>query len=154
MEDNTARSSTTMVTFAEAVAVITTECTIQILDEVTNWALKIVADWMEDNGLELSVHKTEVIVLTNKRCYIKSSFIIKNVCIQSQEQLRYMGVELYRILGFKKHIVKAAAKIHSTALLLSNSCPILEDLGTTKGSCWRQWPIASCSTCYQSGRTH
>lgn len=47
-EGNMERSSTTMVAFADDVAVITTGRTTVILEEVTNRALEVVADCMED----------------------------------------------------------------------------------------------------------
>lgn len=122
-EGHTSRSSTTMVAFADDVAVITTGRTTQIMEEVTNRALEVVADWMDDNSLDLSVEKTEAIVLTNKRGFVKPNFKMKDFCIQPQEQLRYLGVELHRKLGFKRHIETAAAKAQSTALLMSRLMP-------------------------------
>jgi len=77
-EGNTASSLTTMVAFADDVAVIATGHSTQILDETTDRALELVADWMDDNGLELSVKKTEAIVLTSKRAYVKANFTLKN----------------------------------------------------------------------------
>lgn len=114
IEGNMAWSSTTMVAFANDVSVITTGRTIQILEEVTNRALEVVVNRMKDNDLELSVWKTEAIVLTNKRGYVKPSSMMKDFRIRPQEQLRYLGVELHRVLGFKRHIVMAAAKTQST----------------------------------------
>lgn len=122
-EGNTAQSSTNMVAFADDVAIITTGRTTQLLEEVTNRALEKVAQWMEDNGLELSAKKTEAIILTSKRAYQLPSFTIKDFRIQPQEQLRYLGVELHRVLGFKKHLEMAAAKAQSTATKLSRLMP-------------------------------
>jgi len=122
-EGNTASSSTTMVAFADDVAVIATGRSTQILEETTDRALEVVAVWMDDNGLELTLKKTETIVLTSKRAYVKPNFTLKNFRLQPQEQVQYLGVELHRALGFKQHIETAAAKAQSTALTLSRLLP-------------------------------
>lgn len=59
---NTAQSSTTMVAFADDVAVVATGRTALQLEVATNRALATVVDWMQSNGLELSAHKTEAIM--------------------------------------------------------------------------------------------
>lgn len=64
---NTAQSSTTIVAFADDVAVITTGHMTLQLEAATNGALETVVDWMHGNGLELSVHKTEAIVFHRLR---------------------------------------------------------------------------------------
>lgn len=74
-----------MVEFTDDVAVITTGRTTHILEEVTNRVLEVVPDWMEDNDLELSVQKTEAIVLTNKRGFLRLNFMMNEFCIQPQE---------------------------------------------------------------------
>lgn len=43
--------------------------------------------------------------------------------------MRYLGVQLHRVLGFKKHIETAAAKAQTTALALSR---ILPNMGGSK----------------------
>lgn len=120
---NTTQSSTTLVAFADDVAVITTGRTTLQLEVATNGALEAVADWMRKNGLELSAHKTEAIILTNKRAYQKPTFILNDFQIEIQEQMRYLGVELHRKLGFSKHIETAAIKAQTTALALSRLMP-------------------------------
>lgn len=127
--DNTAQSSTTLVAFADDVAVVATGRTALQLEVATNRAQATVVDWMQSNGLELSAHKTETIVLTNKRAYQKPTFVIDNFQIQPREQMRYLGVQLHQVLGFKKHIETAAAKAQTTALSLSR---ILLNMGGSK----------------------
>lgn len=118
-----AQFSSTMVAFADDVAIITIGRTTLLLEVVTNKALEAVAEWMGKKGLELSAHKTEAIILTNKRAYEKPTFIIKDFQVRPKEQIRYLGVELHRILGFNKHIETTVVKAQTTALALSRLLP-------------------------------
>jgi len=59
-------SFSTLVAFVDDVAVVTTGRTTEVLQDVTNHVLEVVADWMEKAGLTLSVSKTEAVILRNK----------------------------------------------------------------------------------------
>lgn len=103
-------SSSTLVAFADDVAMITTGHTTKILQEVTNNALTAVADWMNMADLSLLVEKTEAVILTNKRGYERPELRIRCMGIQIKDQIRYLGVELHRILGFRARLVTAASR--------------------------------------------
>lgn len=94
-----------------------------------NTALAAVADWMEDNGQRLSVPKTETVMLTSKRGYERPSFMINGESVQLKDQIRYLGVELSRSMGFKTHIQIAAAKAEKTAAALTH---ILSNVGGSR----------------------
>lgn len=52
--------------------------------------------------------------------------MLNGIKIDNKEQIRYLGVELSRVWGFRKHIEKAAAKASSTA---SNLARIMPNVG-------------------------
>jgi len=115
--------SCTLVGFADDVAVVTAGQTTEILEAATNEALRAVSRWLDENGLTLSKNKTEAVILTTKRAYEKPRLQIDGTPIQVKEQLRYLGVELSQILGYRKHIEKASAKAVSTASSLARLMP-------------------------------
>jgi len=61
----------------------------------------------------LSVHKTKVVVLTNKKGFVRPTFRLNGEEVQPKAHLWYLGVKLSRTQGFKTHletIVTGAAK--------------------------------------------
>jgi len=116
-------SSTELVAFADDVAVVATGKTTWILETVTNHALGKVAEWMSSAGLTLSVRKTEAVMLTTKRGYSQPTFAVSGSNIEIKESIRYLGVELHKVLGFRAHVVSAAAKAQSTSTALSRLMP-------------------------------
>jgi len=79
--------SSKLVAIADNVAVVTTSHTIPILEEITNKILELVAEWMEETSFKLSIQKMEAIMLTIKRGYEKSNFMIRGNRVQLNEQL-------------------------------------------------------------------
>jgi len=116
-------SSTSLVAFADDVAVVATGHTISILEEVTNNALAKVADWIESAGLTLSAGKTEAVMLTTKRGYKAPVFSVNGVPVEPSDNLKYLGVQLSRKLGFKHHIETAANRAGATAESLMKILP-------------------------------
>lgn len=121
--DCTGFSSSSLVAFADDVAIIATGRDTANLVSAMNSALAAVADWMMENGLKLSVHKTEAVMLTSKRGYEKPSFTINGESVQFKNHIRYLGVELSKSMGFKTHIQIASAKAEKTAAGLSRILP-------------------------------
>lgn len=116
-------SSTELVVFADDVAIVATGHTTWILETVTNRALDKVAEWMIGAGLSLSVRKTEAVILTTKRGYSQPSLSILGSRIEVKESIRYLGVVLHRVLGFRAHVEAAAASAQVTATALSRLMP-------------------------------
>jgi len=85
-------SSTTLVAFADDVAVVATGHTSHILETVCNDALDIVSEWMRRAGLSLSVGKTEAIIFTTKRGYVLPQLSIQGIDITIKENIAYLGV--------------------------------------------------------------
>lgn len=117
------KSSTSLVAFADDVAVVATGLTTSILEEVTNNALAKVADWIENGGLTLSAGKTEAVMLTRKRGYEVPVFSVNGVPVEPSENLKYLCVQLSRKLGFKHHIETAAKRAGATAESLMKILP-------------------------------
>jgi len=125
-------SSTELVAFSDDVAVVSTGHTTWLLETATNEALNRVAEWMSSAGLDLSIRKSEAVILTTKRGYKMPEFSIVGSRIEIKESIGYLGVELHRVLGFKAHIKTAAAKANSTASALARLMPNIGGSGQKK----------------------
>lgn len=90
------------------------------METVTNNALDIVLDWITEAALTLSVGKTEAVILTGKRGYYLPELAIKGTRIEIKDQIKYLGVKLYRVLGFKKHVETAETTSLGLARLMPN----------------------------------
>jgi len=82
--------------------------------------------------LSLSVEKTEAVILTNKRAYERPGFRIRGMGVQIKDQIRYLGVELHRILEFRAHLVPAASRAQGTAQSLARIMPNVGGSGQQK----------------------
>lgn len=116
-------SSSSLIAFADDVAVVATGHTTALLEESMNPSLDAVSRWMSKTGLTLSVSKTEAIMLTTKRGYTQPRFYLEGEMLQLKEHVRYLGVEMCRKLGFRKHLECAAAKATTTIASLSRIMP-------------------------------
>lgn len=125
-------SSSTVIAFADDVAVLATGHTTALLEAAMNQSLEAVARWMADRGLTLSVSKTEAIMLTTKWGYTKPRFLLENTQLTLKEHERYLAVEFSSKLGFGKHLECAAAKAKKTITSLSRLMPNIGGLKQRK----------------------
>lgn len=116
-------SSSSLVAFADDVAIIATGHTRELLEEAADGALSAVSEWMKANGLTLAAQKTEAVMLTTKRGYEAPTFTLEGVSIHPSESLKYLGLTLCKKLGYRHHIKTAAAKAGSTAAALGRILP-------------------------------
>jgi len=82
---------------------------------------------MSRNGLTISVNKTVAIMMTTKRKYRHSQFVLQDDTLELKGQMRYLGVELSSTLGFKEHIQIALNKALRTTVALSRLMPNVKD---------------------------
>lgn len=116
-------SSTTLIAFADDVAVLATGRTTSLLEKAMNPALDMVAGWTSGRSLKLSIGKTEAIMLTTKRGYQLPRFILDNTQLQLKEHIRYLSVELSRKLGFREHLLATAEKVAKSVASLFKLMP-------------------------------
>lgn len=116
-------SSTSLVAFADDVAVVATGHTKYLLEDAANGALAVVSGWMKKNGLTLAANKTEAVILTTKRGYEILTFMVDGVIIEPKESVQYLGVSLCRKLRFRHHIQSAVVKANKTVDALGRRLP-------------------------------
>ncbi|XP_035742251.1 uncharacterized protein LOC118450548 [Vespa mandarinia] len=76
------------------------------------------------HGLFLAVQETEVVPLTGKRINTLRSFIVGDAAVQTNSDVKYLGVMLDNKLNYGKHIIraddKAAKVVASLGKLMAN----------------------------------
>uniref|UniRef100_A0A2S2P6S8 Retrovirus-related Pol polyprotein from type-1 retrotransposable element R1 2 n=1 Tax=Schizaphis graminum TaxID=13262 RepID=A0A2S2P6S8_SCHGA len=112
-----------IVCFADDAAIIATGHTTWLLERAMNDSLDMVAQWMRNQGLTISSSKSAAVMLTTKRGYEMPSFRISNTVIEMKSSVRYLGIELCSVLGFRKHVEEASNKAMKTASALSRLMP-------------------------------
>jgi len=73
---------------------------------------------MVSHGLELAHHKSEAVILTNKRAYTPPRLRIGGHPIELRREIRYFGVRLDTRLTFRDHVQIAAKKAIASATAL------------------------------------
>lgn len=124
-----------VVCFADDASIIATRHTTWLLEKAMSDWLEMVAQWMRSHGLTISNSKSAAVMLTNKRGYVKPIFRICNTTIDLKESIRYLGVELSSVLGFRKHIDETSNKVMRTASALSRLMPIAQQENTADHGC-------------------
>jgi len=112
-----------VVCFADDAAIVATGKTTWILESAMNSALDMVADWMDVHQLTISSSKSAAVMLTTKRGYVKPVFKYKGTNIELKDSIRYLGIELSCVLGFRKHIEVTSDKATKTASALARLMP-------------------------------
>lgn len=112
-----------LISFADYVAITVVARTAELIEQVANPALKLIAEWMGGflYGLKLGPEKTAVIMLTKKRAYRLRAIKVCGHDIDIKRSLTYLGVRLDTRLSFRGHTVKTAeSAVTALGWLVSN----------------------------------
>lgn len=80
-------------------------------------AIEIVQEWLGGRKLSVAHHKTEMVIVTNRRQPVTTQVEIEQSMISSKRHIKYLGVMLDDRLNFTSHvdyITKKAAKVQTT----------------------------------------
>lgn len=109
--------------FADDLAVIGIARTGPLLEVALNPTLAAIDDWMSRRGLQLAHHKSEAVLLTNRRAFAPPRLVVGGHPIDLAKSLRYLGVILDRHLTFSPHIEAVAKKAARSAVALARLMP-------------------------------
>lgn len=103
-----------IVGFADDVVLTAVGDSIEEVNIKVEWAIRLVSEWLEANQLQMAHHKTEIVVVTNRRQPITTHIKVGDNVITSQRQVKYLGVMVDDRLGFSRHVdyvCEKAAKV-------------------------------------------
>jgi len=128
-----------LMAFEDDVAII---CTCEILchmqEEIMKITISRIIRYITENGLELAIHKTEVLVLSHRRKHNSISIKIDGHLISSKPNINYLGLQVDSRMKFSNH-AELASERATTAVKSLNI--IMPNFGGPK-ECYR-WLIAS-----------
>jgi len=112
-----------LVAFADDVAVVAIAHNAELLERSINPTLEKVNHWMATNGLQVTLHKTEAVILTRKRAYMDPSIVCGGHNIPVTRTINYLGVQLDTKFIFRSHLLKATSGAKKAAGALARIMP-------------------------------
>ena len=104
---------TTIVGFAEDIAIVSVAKTIGQIEEKTNTAIRNVGTWLDEAGLTLAAHKTNTVLISRRKIVEKMKLTVGVTWIESKRAIKYLGVIIGERLNFKKHVKYIGSAIGS-----------------------------------------
>ena len=90
--------------FADDIALVVTARSKCDLELCANISVMKIRKWLNDKGLSLAEHKTEVVLITNKKKDEVLNITVGNVIVSSKKAIRYLGVMIDTRLSFSVHV--------------------------------------------------
>lgn len=103
----------TIIDFTDDVVVEINTLDLEEAQLILTLVMRRINFWMEKHSLSLSLHKTEIIILTTKRIETILPIEISNKFILTQKAIKYLGVYIDSKLNFKEDIRDASEKAAS-----------------------------------------
>lgn len=121
-----------IIAFADDIAVVGIAKNTDLLEAAMNRSLSLISEWIDTNGLRISVNKTVAMTMTTKRRYKRPQFVLLEETLELKEHVKYLGVELNSKLGFKEHTKMDRAKAVKTTVALTRLMPNVGGPSPTK----------------------
>lgn len=109
--------------FADDVAVVATARTTQTVEILINESMRRANGWLRANGLELALHKTEAVLITDKRLFTPPDLSLDGETVPWKKSLKYLGVQLDTGLRYAEQTQIASEKAAKTAAALARLMP-------------------------------
>ncbi|KAH8357932.1 hypothetical protein KR084_010301, partial [Drosophila pseudotakahashii] len=90
--------------FADDVAITIVAKTTAEVEYMANTAVRKVESWLSLAGLQLSAHKTEVVLISSWQLVETAKLTVGGVDVVSQRAVKYLGVMIDTRLSFKEHL--------------------------------------------------
>ena len=103
-------AGTTIVGFADDLLVVCAADGVRIPELRINESLWWVNRWLDARGLEMTLEKTEALLVTEKRSFSPPQILLRRLEVQWSRTLKYLGMQLDRRLSFGEHLKIASAK--------------------------------------------
>ena len=116
-------SGTSLIGFADDIAMVVTAKDEQTLMNTANASLLRVSKWITGRQLQLAPEKTEAVLLTTKRKITPIQFNVQGTIITPGKALKYLGVWLDTKLTFAEHVNKTIQKAEKTVTALTSLMP-------------------------------
>lgn len=112
-----------IVGFADDISLEVYGESIQEVELTAAHSISVVEEWMRSRNLELAHHKTEAIVVNNRKSEQQAVIRAGDSAIASKRSLRYLGVMIDDKLTFGSHVDYACRKASTAISALSRMMP-------------------------------
>lgn len=109
--------------YADDVVLVARGKDVCALERLLTAGAGVVVKWMADMGLELTIHKSEVMIITNTRRHNDIRISIEGIEINTVSSLKYLGIYLKPKLNFTAHAMHVTAKLEKWHLTWRGSSP-------------------------------
>lgn len=118
-----------IVGFADDITLVVYGESMEEVELTAAHSISLVEEWMKSRKLGLARHKTEVVVVNNRKSEQRALISVGDCTIESKRSLRHLGVMIDDKLSFASH-VEYACKRASTAIaalsrMMSNSSAVI-----------------------------
>jgi len=103
-------SSVTIVGYADDIAVVAVAKRIVELRNKSERVIQNIQCWLQQNGLVLAEHKTEMVLLSSRKKVESMSIRVGDHYVTSSSAIRYLGIMIDHRLSFKTHLISAGQK--------------------------------------------
>ena len=114
---------TTLVGYADDLALVTVARSGSELTNKINTALVAVTAWLKGKGLQLAPEKTEVVLLSGRRKLTEIEVTVGNNKIRSSRCVKYLGVTLDKDLRMREHVRRITDRANEVATKLGRLMP-------------------------------
>ncbi|KAL7730750.1 hypothetical protein ACLKA6_003520 [Drosophila palustris] len=112
-----------LIGFADDLALVVVAKEVGAVEAAANAAIGVIAEWMQEAGLDLAGHKTEAVLITSRKKVEFMSVQVGNNTIRSMESIKYLGVLLDNRLSFRAHVDYVVQKASRMQGALSRMLP-------------------------------
>ncbi|GBP83901.1 hypothetical protein EVAR_36549_1 [Eumeta japonica] len=112
-----------LVAYADDMAIVTVTKHLLEINYVFDTTCERISQWIKSVNLKLAEHKTNGVLVSNRKKNGKNTLRVRNRVITSQPFLRYLRVVLDARFNFKRQVVHVGTKASVVAATLSRLIP-------------------------------
>jgi RNA binding protein fox-1 len=112
-----------IVGFADDIVMMVTGESLEEVEVLATEAIRRVARWLQNAKLQIAHHKTEILLVSNRRAIQHAEITVEELTITSRRELKYLGVMIDDRLNFNSHVDYACEKAAKAISALSRIMP-------------------------------
>ena len=112
-----------IVAYADDIALIIVEKTIEDVQYLGDMAIEVTGNWLSDHGLSLAAEKTEAVLIARTKKRVYATFTVNDEKIKTKDTMKYLGVTIDARMSFKDHLRNAGLKASKVARALAGDMP-------------------------------
>ena len=111
------------IAYADDLALIAVDKSENELERIVNRSLEKINKFLNERELQLSIAKTEAILLVGRKKHREMHFVLAGENITPKEEVKYLGIVLDKMLNFKRHLKSVIKRASETTKNLTRLMP-------------------------------